>query len=567
MIKDTPIIAFVYLPTVLYEEVFEPTANPPHLAMPLGLMYLSSALKQRLSNSQVFLVDYSVAADKLHQEVLKGVRDLSGYRRDPSRFIVETAQAAARGRVPDIIAVSLTFSTSRPIALQVAERLSRLWPGAVVVFGGNHATNDVPFLLRHQDIDFVCRGEAEWAFVEFVKALAQSDEPAVKGFYSKRYIAKSRPIYINCDYPSDLDELPFPDWGLIDLKSYMEANLNRRRDFVKDGGTGIFPMMTTRGCPFQCTFCASHTVHGHKICFRSVENVVAEIYEIYSRFGITIFTPEDDLFIADKKRTLDLLARIRNLGIPNLTMFFPSALAINTLDEEIIDALCATGMGYLFLAVESGSPYTQKQLIKKGVDLNRARRLVKYANERKLYTRVNFIIGFPHEKMEHIQETIDFIKTLGADWNAIAAATPLLGSEMFDEFCKMGVLDFEARNWERTYFVREFDTEEFKAEDLANIIYRVNLEVNFINNRQMRLGDWELAIKVFTDVVKRHPFHIIAYYQIMLCLEKLGRHEDADRYLQHIQHLISTAPAATEMLRKYGDMFPDLVDRLHHVKV
>lgn len=78
----------------------------------------------------------------------------------------------------------------------------------------------------------------------------------------------------------------------------------------------------------------------------------------------------------------------------------------------------------------------------------------------------------------------------------------------------------------------------------------------------MRLGDWKLALEVFTDVINLHPYHVIAHYQSLLCLEKLGRREDARRRLEHIHHLVSTVKSSAEMLRKYGDLFPGMAERL-----
>lgn len=566
MEKKSPVVAFIHVPTLLYEQIFDRGALPPFLSMPLGLMYLSAVLKQQ-SKAEVFIIDYLVAASELYEDMAGAKRDLSDYRKGPDRFIVETAQAAAQGRVPDVIAVSLNIATMYPIASQIVQCLSRLWPQASVVFGGNYATNNVSYLLNHPDIDFVCRGEADWAFPEFIDALALGKEPQVKGFYSKCDMAQGKPADVNCDYPQDLDKLPFPDWDLIDVAKYQMGKAKRKRDFLTGEGSGNISILTTRGCPHQCTFCASHTVHGRKVRYRSAENVLAEMREIYTRFGITLFVPEDDMFVADKKRAMATLSGIKKLNIPNLEMQFPSALSVNALDEEIIDALCEAGMKIFYLAIESGSAYTQKYLIKKHVNLERARRLVSYANSRNLYTRANFIIGFPGEKMQYIQETIDFIKGLGSDWNAIFVATPLLGSEMFEQFRAMGVLDMESRNWENNFLGRGFDTEDFKAEELVEIVYRANLEVNFINNRQIRLGNWKLALEVFTDTTNLHPYHIIAHYQSLLCLEKLGRHQEADKQLEHIRQLVSTVKASAEMLHKYGDLVPGLVERLRRAEV
>lgn len=561
MAKSAPVIAFAYVCNALYHQVLDRGVDAPFLCMPLGLMYLSATLKQR-TESDVFLIDYTVAASNLRNDLVNNARDMDEYREGPDRFLNETALAAAKGRVPDVIAVSVVFSTSLPTAIQIIEHLSRLWPDAIVVVGGNHATNDVPFLLSHRDVDYVCRGEADWALPEFVNALAKTDKPEVKGFYSRDDIAEGKPVSESCDYPEDLDEIPFPDWDLIDVDAYQNTKMNHSVDMWSREDARYFLILTSRGCFYKCTFCASHLVHGRKLRLRSVENVLAEMREIYDRFGISLFIPQDDLFIGDKKHSLALLAGIKGLNIPNLEMQFPSALAVNTLDEEVINAMCEAGMRIFSLAIESGSPYTQQYLIKKRVNLERARRLVKYANDRNLYTRVNWVIGFPHEKMEHIQETIDYMKTLDADWNIVNLATPLLGSEMFEQFLDMGVIDFESRNWMNSYLKRDFDTEDFKAKELEEIAYYLNLEVNFLHNRQMRLGDWELALQVFKNVAEKHHFHIVAHYQILLCLENLGRHEDAHNRIAHIHHLVSTLNSSKEMLRKVADMFPDMVERL-----
>ncbi len=107
--------------------------------------------------------------------------------------------------------------------------------------------------------------------------------------------------------------------------------------------------------------------------YKSIENVVAEFRLLYERYGVTLFMPEDDLFTANKKRTLALLEAIRALGIPGFRMQFPVALAVNTLTHEVIDSLIKSGLDVASLAIESGSADTQHRIIKKDVNLDKAR--------------------------------------------------------------------------------------------------------------------------------------------------------------------------------------------------
>ena len=119
-----------------------------------------------------------------------------------------------------------------------------------------------------------------------------------------------------------------------------------------------------------------------------------------------------------------------------------------SLNDEVVAAAAASGCIGLNIGIESGNASILRAIKKPGtprIFLRAAEILRKYPQ---INTRALLIIGFPNEKMEHIQETIDFSKSLGSDWNCFQIATPLVGSEMFDQFSEMGVLDFKSRNWE-----------------------------------------------------------------------------------------------------------------------
>jgi len=566
--KKKPAVAFISVPSVSYGEIFDMGAMPPVLSMPLGIMYLSSSLKRSGSSSDIFHVDYIVEASKLHAAVEDNDEEfVKKYKNKIERFILDPAIRESGKIIPDVIGVSMNFTTQAPMAKQIIEQLKKLWPDAKVVIGGNYATNNVPILLSHPQVDYVCRGEAEIAFPIFLDQIGENKEVKLKGFYSKKDIEQKKSLSLNCDYSQNIDELPFPDWDVIDHRAYQSGRAKHKREFLTADDSKNFSIFTSRGCPYHCTFCASYTVHGRKMRYRSTKNVVDEMKEIYERFGATVFVPQDDLFTVNKKRTMELLKGIKDLNIPNLEMQFPNSLAVNTLDEEVIDAMMEAGMTIFYLAIESGSPYTQVKIIKKHVNLDRARRLVEYANKRNLYTRCNFIIGFPNEKREHIQETIDYIKNLSSDWFSIFLATPLVGTEMFEQFMNQGVLDHSSRDWETNFQGRNFDTSDLTAGQLMEIVYRTNLEANFIGNRQMKIGNWALALEVFNDVLKLHPYHVIAHYMCMLCFDKLGKFEASKERFKKIVNLVQTVKVSADMLRKYGGLVPELIKMLNNANL
>jgi radical SAM superfamily enzyme YgiQ (UPF0313 family) len=460
---------------------------------------------------------------------------------------------------PDIFAFSMMFSSSHRFQKRALELLHELWPDAITIAGGNHATNNVPLLLDDTPLDFVARGEAEIAFAEFVGQIAAGKQPDVMGIFSReKFQAANGNAVELCEMPQDLDALGFQDWDLIDMETYVSGIRSRKRRMGDSTEKRTASIFTSRGCPFRCTFCASHTVHGRKMRYHSTEYVLEEMRLLNERYGINLYIPEDDLFTVNKSRIVPLLNAISGLNVPGMEMQFPNALSVNTLDEEVLDALIDAGMRICTLAVESGSQYVQVNVIKKRANLDRARMLVNYLKSRDIFVRCYFILGFPGETKDQMRETIDFARSLGADWIAIFAAVPLPGTEMFHQFREMGVIEDEESAWSTLYTQRIFDTPEITAAELNELVYRANLDINFVNNPNRSEGRYERAIELFEDVVLKFPFHVVGHCCVMECMEALGRHDEAAALRQHIAHLIATDERAREMYQKYPDFMPRL---------
>jgi len=470
-------------------------------------------------------------------------------------YIQDTAQKSC-DFTPDIIAISLLFSASHSFFEKAYKSLKSIWPNAKVIVGGVHATNAASKLLDWYDIDYVIRGEAEISFASLIQALPLNKKIKIAGVYTRSNIKEASPLLLS-PFIDDLDTIPFPDWDLIDMDFYTEA-----RGRVRDTGKNQLhaSLFTTRGCPFKCTFCSAHTVHGRNLRFRSVENIIEEMQVLNQKYGVSLFNPEDDLFTAKKSRLLQLLEKIKVLEIPDLEIQLPAGLSVNTLDEDIIDELIQAGVKIAVLAIESGSEHVQKNIIKKNCDLKKAKGLVKYLKLNKLTVRCYFILGFPGEIQKNLQETVDFAKSLKADWCVFNIATPLVGSEMYDELVQLGCIDDSIHTWTNTVFDRRaFDTKEIKADQLNDFLYRANLDCNFIHNPNMTEGNYLKAIDIFKDVTLNHPFHIIAWYCIMGCLLKTDNQEEADQIKSKIKSLIKSDKRAKDMWEKYNDLMPDLI--------
>jgi len=539
-------LLFVYIPTIPYEEFVKSFSNK-HVSqqpqeMPLGILYLSSYCK------------------KVKPEITVGLIDYVRYAKESSRFanvasfITELANGVEFA--PDVLAFSLNFSTSHKFFNEAVCLLKEKWPEAVIAVGGNHATNAVNFILSNSLVDYVFRGEGEIAFAEFIRRLSSCESlEGIKGMYNKTTLGGSSPML--CDQPDNLDDLPFPDWDILDMEFYLSSSSGRK--LIGGSATrNAANFMASRGCPFSCIFCASHTVHGKKMRYRSADNVVKEVRTLYEKYGVDIFMPMDDLFISNKKISMKLLEALRNIGIPDIQFQFPNGLNVSLLDEEIIDLLVEMGMKVAFLAVESGSESVQKYIVKKRCELAKTERLVKHMQGKGVMVRCFFIIGFPGETVEQMMETIQFAKKLQPDWCVFHVAAPLKGSKMYDMSVDLGYFEDGPDIWNsRSFYERLYDTPEVTADHLNLLCDRATMEVNYRYNRHFMTGEYDKAVDLFTDIIEKHPFHVIALFYRAICFDNMNEHDKAQSDRRRITELAENDSRAQEMSARYKDLMED----------
>ncbi|VAV86457.1 hypothetical protein MNBD_ALPHA02-2094 [hydrothermal vent metagenome] len=541
-------ILFINFPTIPMHEVdlilAKKNAMPHTMVIPLGILYLSSNLKSKVQNVEVRVLDY-----------LREVKTNPERYSDSAEMIRVLAGEMAGEFTPDLICYSMLFSIIHPFFNAAATAHKKIWPKATLVAGGNHTTNAVNAVMDHPDLDYAARGECDFAFPEFVRQLQKGDVPQVQGIYSRTHVEGRLPMPL-ADNPKNLDDLSFPDWDLLDIYSYIKADKGRAtwRDEAHQE-TREISIMTTRGCPFSCTFCAAHTTMGRKMRYRSDDSVIAEMRLLNEKYGINLYIPEDDLFTANRKKVISLLQEINKFGrnIPNFEIQFPNALSVNTLFDDVMDALIEAGMQTTNVAIESGSPYVQRKIIKKNVKLDRAVEVVKYFRDRNVHVRCFFIAGFPEETREMIEETIQYARNLKTDWASFSIAVPLRGSEMYDQFIELGHIKDDISMWSTAIFrERLFDTPEISAEDLKELMYTANLEVNFLNNPNYIDQNWEKSIDLFKSMARDYPFQIFGWYMLMKSYEGAGHAEKAHAAEQKIYDWIEKDERAADIYYKYG---------------
>jgi anaerobic magnesium-protoporphyrin IX monomethyl ester cyclase len=199
-----------------------------------------------------------------------------------------------------------------------------------------------------------------------------------------------------------LDQLAFPSYELVDLDQYQHAlsyAYNHRRQGV---------LVTSRGCPFSCTYCFQ--ISDAPARLQSAERVTHDIRQLRDDFGVEDFYFVDDLFNLNRKRALQVFDRIIEANV-SVRLYFVNGLRVDLCDEPFIERMVEAGTVWVTYAIESACPRIQA-LIRKEIDLSRARRLINFTQRQGIVVNVNTMFGFPTETPEEAQMTLDYLGSL-----------------------------------------------------------------------------------------------------------------------------------------------------------
>lgn len=492
--------------------------------MPLGIISLSAYIKKNI-DVQTRGFDFNVALNKLDDFTWPSFRD----------YFEEVLRREINDFQPDLIGISALFSTAYRNLIDLGEVSRAIHPEAFIIAGGNVPTVSYKEIFKETEVfDAVCHGEGDRPLLELLSA----NNKYLHVEKSHTWITKNKidkQIDFEHTFVEDMDQIPF-DYSIINHDDYELNPTIRSYSSVKSKGKS-FNIMTSRGCPFKCIFCASHKTHGRDMRYHSLERVKEDILKLKNEYDVKVITFEDDHFMGDKKRAYDIVKFIGELGI---IAFFPNSLALYALSKEMLVALKEVGVEQLILAVESGSDYVLKNIMKKPLKLDIVRRVAQDCRELGIYTDCNILLGLPGERKKDIEDTRKFLKTVGANWFRINVATPLLGSEMH-EIC-------EEKNYfkgvviESNYKKAIVGTEDFDPQYIQDISYDMNIELNFVYNADLLLGDYKVALKGFENALAAKPNHAIALYFSSVCHECLGNTECAAHYMDQAKKAYSTDP-------------------------
>ncbi len=546
-------ILFIVPPNIKFDAFVNPSYNVRAIRrkngvfgsvltdMPLGVLALSAYVKRHAA-VVTELVDFNVVLNQLESFDFPSFADFFRDYFSGPRW---------KDYAPSIIGVSGLFTPSYQNILDIGQACREIFPRAVIVAGGGVPTNMYKEIFRDSEcFDGLCYGEGEKPLLGLVKAVDKlghlEEDPS---WITRRKVGSGESF--RHSFIENLDEIPFYDYGICDTEKY-GLNPTIRSYASLDKKAYNFHVMTSRGCPHRCCFCSSHTVHGRKMRYYSINRVKEDFQLLRDRYGAKTLVFQDDHFVADTKRAFQIIDIVRELQI---TAVFQNGLALYALDRKMLETLKSAGVNQLLLAVESGSDRVLRKIMHKPLDLSIVKRVADDCRELGIYTNVNILIGLPGETKQDIEDARAFLKTIDANWFFIFCANPLVGSEMYDICIKKNYLkeNFIGIDYKKAVV----ETEDFTAEYIQEMEYILNLELNFIENSDFRLGHYEIALKGFESAIRAKSDHAIAYYRAAQCHERLGNVEQAQQYMQ-----AARTAAETPFWRKYLDMFSISMDQL-----
>ena len=462
--------------------------NSSIVAPCLGLGYLASALKK--NGHDVLILD--------------GLREKIEY--NPSEW--------------DIVGVS-AMSTYFPECIEEVKKAKSY--GLKTIIGGPHIICDPIQSLIDSGADYAAIGEGERTMTQLAAGLPpaqvdglaywnngkvvqskQSDamigetESGATTFLMKENMYTLQVGKLKRDFQLNIDDFGRPDWSSIDPRTYPVAPHG-----MIAHAHPIAPIITTRGCPYSCTYCSAPITAGKRMRYRDPKNVVDEIEMLVNDFGVKEIQIEDDNFTLNRKHCITICEEILKRGIKVLWSL-PNGVRIDKLDKEMLLLMKKAGCVSMALGIESANQRIL-DMIKKELNQEIVKKVVQDVADVGIETVGFFMIGFPTETKQEIENTINFALELPLTRAIFAKVTPLPGTELFDlweeKYSETGKVDWKTFN----YYQFDADWADCSFEEIAKLQTRATFRFYmrpkqlFTMMRQLKFAQYKRA---FTRLIK-----------------------------------------------------------------
>ena len=404
-------------------------------APPLGLLYVAAYMLEH-SEHQVEVLD--AQAEGIGHEGLRG------------RIV---------GAGPQVVGITAMTLTVLDV-IQTCRAVEAACPEAAVVVGGPHATLFPRETAGLDGVDYVVTGEGERPFTELVNCLGRGRPPRdVAGVV---FATDDGFVQTEASQPvDDLDSLPFPARHLTPLAAYGSVLAKRHP---------VTTLMTSRGCPYQCTYCYRPTM-GRRLRCRSAANVVDEM-EHCVRMGIHEFLIYDDTFTVRRDRVRSICREIRSRG---LEVGWDVRARVDTVDPELLQDMAAAGCERIHYGVESGQARV-RELLGKSISDAQVQDAFRWAKDAGLRTLAYFMLGCPTETRDDALRTIEVARALDPDYVQFTILCPFPGTALYREALDTGL--YESDLWQcfaarpTADFEPPYWTERLTADELRELAVR-----------------------------------------------------------------------------------------------
>lgn len=412
----------------------------------------------------------------------------------------ESFKREVEGFLPDFVGISLMTSEYQDTLDIASEIVKSVDPKIVVITGGVHVTTKYDYVMQNANVDYAIRGEGEETFNALMKYLVGVAPFPDKGVV---YRDNGRMVIQDAALVEDLSTIPLPDYSFINLSDYLDRGgrfgPNRPPEYP------AYRIVTTRGCPFGCSFCQVELISGRHVRARSAEAVVEELISMKRDYGIQSVVFEDDnMLMADGGRFATRLFSLmieKNLGLK----WSAIAVAIFLLTDELLDLMQKSGCVGINIAVESGNQRVLSEIVqKKAVNLDKVPEQIAKIKARGMYCLANFIIGFPGETWAEIRETIAFAENCGADYIKIFVAVPLFGTKLYQTALDMGALKLNEGFPKTDWRYSQINSSEWSAKDVSILRAYEWDRINFAPHKIKKVSEiWGMDIHELSEVRKQ----------------------------------------------------------------
>ncbi len=366
---------------------------------------------------------------------------------DPNRHSVRIFDCALRGLdasspeltrelsafAPGVVGVSC-WHTTFDETLALCRRVKDLNPSIRTLVGGPYATVLAAPLMGRAEVDFVLRGEAERAFPAFLDE-CQRRHPSWENVKGLVYRQSGGTLAFNeMDRVAPLDSIRPPDYEAIQLPAYLRGNTRYNSPAANSA-----PLWTTRGCPFQCAFCAVPTLNGSAIRKHSIPYLMEWIRQLHGRVAIRWFQILDDNFTFDTEFAMAFCRGVIHLGLGQIRFSLPNGMRFDRGGPKLWSLMKAAGFDSVTIAPESGSQRVVDRM-GKGINLEALPPVLRDMRRAGLRVQAFFMLGFPGETRADLRETTKLIRKGRFDFIHFNCFQPFRGTPVHSALVRQGAI-------------------------------------------------------------------------------------------------------------------------------